>query len=183
MSLKGKKTLKFKLLSVPTNAASAKVEKEIAIADGSEQIRTLIYWVKDVCTVLAGLNLTTGPDQDNLVQQVLTGQVLTSYMGAMIGKSTAAHERARETAKKAFIAANPAVGIASLIADFVFKDPLAKIFSFQYQVSGPWAAPVIERTSSSAYFARFRSLDVMVPSQPNRNPSGIETIPGFASGK
>ena len=43
------------------------------------------------------------------------------------------------------IAANPAVGIASLIADFVFKDPLAKIFSFQYQVSGPWAAPVIER--------------------------------------
>jgi len=43
------------------------------------------------------------------------------------------------------IAANPAVGIASLIADYVFKDPLAKIFSFQYQVSGPWAAPVIER--------------------------------------
>lgn len=43
------------------------------------------------------------------------------------------------------IAANPAVGIASLIADFVLKDPLAKIFSFQYQVSGPWAAPVIER--------------------------------------
>ena len=43
------------------------------------------------------------------------------------------------------IAANPAVGIASLIADFVFKDPLAKIFSFEYQVSGPWVAPVIER--------------------------------------
>jgi len=73
MSLKGKKTLKFKLLSVPTNAASAKVEKEI----------TLIYWVKDVRTVLTGLNLTTGPDQDNLVQQVLTGQALTSYMGSL----------------------------------------------------------------------------------------------------
>jgi uncharacterized protein (TIGR02099 family) len=47
------------------------------------------------------------------------------------------------------IAANPAVGIASLIADFVLKDPLAKIFSFQYQVSGPWAAPVIERVRKS----------------------------------
>lgn len=47
------------------------------------------------------------------------------------------------------IAANPAVGIASLIADFVLKDPLAKIFSFQYQVSGPWAAPVIERVRRS----------------------------------
>jgi uncharacterized protein (TIGR02099 family) len=43
------------------------------------------------------------------------------------------------------IAANPAVGIASLIADFVLKDPLAKVFSFQYRVSGPWTAPVIER--------------------------------------
>ncbi|MGV3469806.1 YhdP family protein [Limnobacter sp.] len=43
------------------------------------------------------------------------------------------------------IAANPAVGIASLIADFVLKDPLSKIFSFQYKVSGPWVAPVIER--------------------------------------
>ncbi|HEX4857182.1 MAG TPA: YhdP family protein [Limnobacter sp.] len=43
------------------------------------------------------------------------------------------------------MAANPAVGIASLIADFVFKDPLSKIFSFQYKVSGPWTAPLIER--------------------------------------
>lgn len=43
------------------------------------------------------------------------------------------------------IAANPAVGIASLIADFVFKDPLSKIFSVQYKVSGPWNAPLTER--------------------------------------
>ena len=112
MSLKGKKTLKFKLLSVPTNAASAKVEKEIAIADGSKNIHTLIYWVKDVRTVLTGLNLTTGPDQDNLVQQVLTGQALTSYMGAMTGKSTAAYERARETARTTYTTANPAATAA-----------------------------------------------------------------------
>ena len=126
MSLKGKKTLKFKLLSVLTNAASAKAEKEIAIADGSEQIRTLIYWVKDVRTVLTGLNLTTCPDQDNLVQQVLTGQALTSNMGAMIGKSTAAHECARETAKKAFIAANPAATAEQITAevDAVAQPPI-----------------------------------------------------------
>lgn len=47
------------------------------------------------------------------------------------------------------MAANPAVGIASLIADFVFKDPLSKIFSFQYKVSGPWTAPLIERVRKS----------------------------------
>ncbi|MCQ8896996.1 TIGR02099 family protein [Limnobacter humi] len=43
------------------------------------------------------------------------------------------------------IAANPAVGIASLIADFLFKDPISKVFSVQYKVSGPWASPTIER--------------------------------------
>ncbi|HEX4842867.1 MAG TPA: YhdP family protein [Limnobacter sp.] len=47
------------------------------------------------------------------------------------------------------LAANPAVGIASLFADFVLKDPLSKIFSFQYKVSGPWVAPVIERVRRS----------------------------------
>lgn len=43
------------------------------------------------------------------------------------------------------IAANPAVGLASIIADFVFKDPLAKVFSFQYKVTGAWDNPNIER--------------------------------------
>ncbi|HEX4879481.1 MAG TPA: YhdP family protein [Limnobacter sp.] len=47
------------------------------------------------------------------------------------------------------LAANPAVGIASLFADFVLKDPLSKIFSFQYKVTGPWVAPVIERVRRS----------------------------------
>ncbi|HEY1057953.1 MAG TPA: YhdP family protein [Limnobacter sp.] len=47
------------------------------------------------------------------------------------------------------IAANPAVGIASLIADFLFKDPISKVFSVQYKVSGPWASPTIERLKKS----------------------------------
>ncbi|MCZ8016622.1 MAG: YhdP family protein [Limnobacter sp.] len=59
------------------------------------------------------------------------------------------------------IAANPAVGIASLIADFVLKDPLAKIFSFQYRVSGPWVAPVIERV---------RKGDAVTPPTSETNP-------------
>ncbi len=58
------------------------------------------------------------------------------------------------------IAANPAVGIASLIADFVLKDPLSKIFSFQYQVTGPWVSPVIERV---------RKGDAVIP--PTNNPN------------
>lgn len=47
------------------------------------------------------------------------------------------------------LAANPAVGIASLIADFLLKDPISKVFSVQYKVTGPWAAPVIEKVKKS----------------------------------
>ncbi|NJM33075.1 MAG: hypothetical protein HC848_09810 [Limnobacter sp.] len=43
------------------------------------------------------------------------------------------------------VAANPAVGIASLLADYILKDPLSKIFSLQYKVTGPWDNPKIER--------------------------------------
>ncbi len=45
------------------------------------------------------------------------------------------------------IAANPAVGIASLIADFLLKDPLAKVFSIEYKVTGTWANPEVTRVS------------------------------------
>lgn len=45
------------------------------------------------------------------------------------------------------IAANPAVGIVSLIADFLLKDPLAKVFSIEYKVTGSWTNPEITRVS------------------------------------
>ena len=43
-------------------------------------------------------------------------------------------------------------------------------------------APVSERTSISMYFASLCSFEVTVPSQPRKNPSGMETSPGLASG-
>src|SRR5262249_59090098 len=44
-------------------------------------------------------------------------------------------------------------------------------------------APVSDRTSSSAYFSSSaRSRDRTVPSQPHRNPIGIEMMPGLDSG-
>ncbi len=44
-------------------------------------------------------------------------------------------------------------------------------------------APVRDRTSISAYFGRLTSSRlVTLPSQPRKNASGIETMPGFSSG-
>lgn len=48
------------------------------------------------------------------------------------------------------IAANPAIGLASLVADYLLKDPLSKAFSFEYKVTGTWTQPEINRVGNNA---------------------------------
>jgi len=46
-------------------------------------------------------------------------------------------------------AAGPAVGVGVLLANKLLRDPLDKLVSFDYNVSGSWADPVVERVGSS----------------------------------
>lgn len=45
-------------------------------------------------------------------------------------------------------AAGPAVGVGVLLANKLLRDPLDKLVSFDYNVSGSWADPVVERIGS-----------------------------------
>jgi len=47
-------------------------------------------------------------------------------------------------------AINPAVGIGSLIANKVLGDPLDKLVSFEYNVSGTWSDPDVVRVGKAA---------------------------------
>lgn len=51
-------------------------------------------------------------------------------------------------ASVALAVANPIVGIGSFLAQLIFKDPLSKLFSFEYQVTGTWSDPVVKKVSS-----------------------------------
>jgi uncharacterized protein YhdP len=42
--------------------------------------------------------------------------------------------------------ANPIAGIGVMLAQRLFKDPLGQIFAFEYQVTGSWTDPKVERT-------------------------------------
>lgn len=48
-------------------------------------------------------------------------------------------------ASVALAVANPIVGIGSFLAQLIFKDPLSKLFSFEYQVTGTWSDPVVTK--------------------------------------
>jgi uncharacterized protein YhdP len=48
------------------------------------------------------------------------------------------------------IAANPAVGLATFLAQMILKDPLAKALSFEYEITGSWAEPNIKKLARKA---------------------------------
>jgi uncharacterized protein (TIGR02099 family) len=41
--------------------------------------------------------------------------------------------------------ANPITGVASFLAQRLFKDPLGQVFAFEYAISGTWADPKVEK--------------------------------------
>lgn len=46
--------------------------------------------------------------------------------------------------------ANPAVAAASFVAQLVLKDPIAKLFSYEYEVTGSWAEPNVVKIENKA---------------------------------
>lgn len=38
---------------------------------------------------------------------------------------------------------NPVIGIGSVLAQLVLREPLAKILTYEYQIGGSWAEPTI----------------------------------------
>lgn len=108
------------------------IEADVALNQGVATTRNFKMTAPSA-TVLMDGTLDLGSETQNLNVVVLPD--LNATGGSLI---------------YSLIAANPAVGIASLIADFVLKDPLSKVFSVQYKVTGPWAAPVIEKTDKSS---------------------------------
>jgi uncharacterized protein YhdP len=40
---------------------------------------------------------------------------------------------------------NPAVGVATYLAQKLFKDPLGKVLEFDYRVTGAWSDPKVEK--------------------------------------
>ena len=51
---------------------------------------------------------------------------------------------------------NPAIGLGSLVAQFVLREPLQALFAFTVDVRGPWADPVVVRRTTSANTTRLK---------------------------
>ena len=65
--------------------------------------------------------------------------------------------------------ANPligaAIGAGSLLAQTMMKDPIEKIFSYEYTVTGSWSDPIVTRNAAATASA--------APHVPGQTPMGI----------
>jgi uncharacterized protein YhdP len=53
-------------------------------------------------------------------------------------------------------AVNPAIGLGSLVAQFVLREPLQALFAFTVDVRGPWADPVVVRRTTPPASTRLK---------------------------
>jgi len=88
----------FKLLTNPADNTSAKYEMKIRTINGTEQLRTVIKWTKDVHRILAGLNLQNVANKHTIVRELLRGTALTVYNASRDQCLTAARTLAADTA-------------------------------------------------------------------------------------
>ena len=74
------------------------------------------------------------------------------------------------------VLANPAIGLATFIAQYLLKDPISRALSFEYNVSGPWSEPnvsKIDRNSTATPVAP-RGTAAAARVDPTRAGTGIE---------
>ena len=61
---------------------------------------------------------------------------------------------------------NPAVGLAAYLVQKVLRDPVEKLFSFEYAVTGGWSDPKVEKLSAAP--APRRTPDSAEPSREDK---------------
>ena len=87
-------SLSYSLRTVPTDADSAHYKKYIRVITGSEDIRTVIQWRRNIEEVIKGLNVTEGPAQHNLLCNMTSGSAHSLFTIQAIAEATPAFELA-----------------------------------------------------------------------------------------
>jgi uncharacterized protein (TIGR02099 family) len=65
------------------------------------------------------------------------------------------------------LAINPVIGIGSFLAQLFLRDPLMRAFTFEYEITGPWADPKVVKLSRNHGLASATSEPAPVPALPS----------------
>ena len=157
-TLDSSNSVRYELKTSPAEADSPTYRKTIRILQGSESIRTIIQWVKDVDTVMIGLGLDVDPAGATLrvpiARSMMTGTPRTIFNQNLDMAMTAARQAAALTAFNAGQAANPQTGIADRdailaqdITAHLVNNPI--VLALQCVVGGLVPAKALQRIKRS----------------------------------
>ncbi len=76
--------------------------------------------------------------------------------------------------------ANPAIGLGSFIAQWALRKPLQDMFAYEYDISGPWADPVVSERSRPRFDAMANELRKGIDAQglpAESGPAGRQVVP------
>jgi uncharacterized protein YhdP len=65
------------------------------------------------------------------------------------------------------LAINPVIGIGSFLAQLFLRDPLMRAFTFEYEITGPWADPKVVKLSRNHGLASAASEPAPAPALPS----------------
>ena len=69
----------------------------VLILKGEETLCQMMRWQTDVIQVMRGLNATTLPQQQPLVEAMLRNQALTAFQNGMLAEATVRYKRLWQT--------------------------------------------------------------------------------------
>ena len=72
------------------------------------------------------------------------------------------------------VLANPAIGLASFVAQYLLKDPISRALSFEYNVTGPWSKPIVSKIDRDGNATVIPPRDATSASAPASAPARFD---------
>jgi hypothetical protein len=120
------KTGSFKLFSNPGDATSPKYSFTMGYVDGTQSIRAHIKWAKNVKKVLRGMTIVPGPAQYEMVQQMASGEVLSTFNEHIVQSGLDARVARALVVKNAVTVRNTTAGVPKTAAVFAARRDAAE---------------------------------------------------------
>ena len=82
-TLTTKNSVGLLLSTDPTDADTPKFKMQARILAGGEDVRTVLTWKRNVTKIFHGLHITTGPNRNKMLDNLLTDTAHTLYEAAL----------------------------------------------------------------------------------------------------
>ena len=87
-------SISFELRSIPDEIDSPRFKKQVRVLYGNEDVRTVIFWIREVQSIIEGLNLTTYAAQYSVIKTLVRDTAHANFEQSVLDRSTVRYNEA-----------------------------------------------------------------------------------------